>query len=350
MANASNDSLRATYRAMNAKIASIPGVTAVSQTWGAVPIGSEDDQLFWIDGQPKPKSDHDMDWVLDYIVDPDYLRVMQIPLLRGRFLSSQDDEHAPLVVVIDSVFANKFFPHQNPIGRRIHLTYNAGKVAEIVGVVAHVKQWSLDADETQSLRAEYYLPCMQVGDDFLTSMRSGSGMIVRYRGSLAPTLAAIRAASRQMSGDQVIYGDQTMESILSDSMTSRRFAMILLGAFASLALLLACIGIYGVMAYLVSQRTQELGIRMALGAQRSNILGLVIGKGMKLTLVGIAIGLIAGLALTHLMESLLFGVTPTDPLTLSAVALFLLLVALSACYLPARHAASIDPIRALRTE
>jgi len=151
MSMASPDATRAVYRDINERFSSIPGVNAVSQTWGAMPISSEDDQLFWIDGQPKPKNDRDMDWVLDYIVDPDYLRVMQIPLLRGRFLTRQDDEHAPLVVVIDDVFAHKFFPNQDPIGKRIHLTYNSGKIAQIVGIVAHVKQWSLDADDTQAL-------------------------------------------------------------------------------------------------------------------------------------------------------------------------------------------------------
>ena len=348
MADASIESTRSAYRAINARFATVPGVKAVSQVWGAVPISGEDDQLFWIDGQPRPKNDMEMNWVLDYIVDPDYLRVMQIPLLRGRFLNQHDDEHAPLVVVVDEVFARKFFPGQYPIGKRIHLTYNSGNVAEIVGIVGHVNQWGLDSDTAQPLRAQYYLPCMQMPDDFLAGMRTGTGMVVRYEGNVSAILDAMRRANREMSSDQVISGEQTMETVIADSIASRRFAMIMLGMFASLALLLACIGIYGVMAYMVSERTHEVGIRMALGAQRTDILGMVLGNGVRLTCIGVGIGLIAGLALTRLMESLLFNVSSTDPLTLSAVALLLMLVALAACYLPAHRATRIEPSQALQ--
>jgi predicted permease len=275
---------------------------------------------------------------------------MQIPLQRGRFLTAQDDEHAPLVVVIDEVFARKFFPDQDPIGKRIHLVYNSGKSAQIVGIVAHVKQWGLDSDDAQSLRAEYYLPCMQSSDDFLAGMRSGPGMVVRYNGSLAAVMDSIRRVNKQMSSEQVIYGDQTMDSMISDSMATRRFAMILLGAFAGLALLLACLGIYGVMAYLVRQRTQEIGIRMALGAQRGDVVSLVLWRGARLTLAGAGIGVGATLIFTPLMRSLLFDVSPSDPLILGCGSLLLIAVALAACLIPARRAASIDPMRALRTE
>ncbi len=191
---------------------------------------------------------------------------------------------------------------------------------------------------------------MQMPDDFLAGMRSGTSMMIRYDGNLAAVLDSIRSVNRQMSHEQVIAGEQTMESILSDSMASQRFAMILLGAFATIAMTLACVGIYGVMAYLVSQRTQELGIRMALGAQRRDILNLVLGKGMRLTLLGIGTGLVAAFGLTRLMDTLLFGVSPTDPFTLSAVALLLALVAFAACYVPAIRAVRIDPMQALRTE
>jgi predicted permease len=350
MANASMDELRAKERELDGAFASLPGVKAVSQMWGAVPLGGEDDQLFWVDGRPKPANDHEMGWTIDYIVDPDYLRVMRIPLQRGRFLNRQDDEHSPLVVVIDDVFARKFFPGQDPIGQRIHLVYNSGKVAQIVGVVGHVKQWGLDSDDAQSLRAEYYLPCMQVSDDFLMGMRSGTSFVLRYEGSLGAMLDSIRRLNKQMSNEQVIYGDQTIDSMVTDSMATRRFAMILLGSFAALALLLACIGIYGVMAYLVSQRTQEVGIRMALGAQRGDVLLLVFRNGAKLALVGVALGLGGAIALTRQMGSLLFDVSPTDPLILSAAGALLVVVALTACIIPARRAASIDPMRALRTE
>ncbi len=350
MANASADATRSAMRALNANFAAAPGVTAISQTWGAVPMNGEDDQLFWIDGQPKPKNDNGMNGVIDFIVDPDYQKVMQLRLMRGRFLTAQDDENAPLVVVIDEVFARKYFPGQDAIGKRIHLVNSSGKLAQIVGIVGHVKQWGLDSDDTQALRAEYYLPCMQMPDGFLAGLRSGTGIILRYDGSLAAVLDSIRRVNRQMSHEQVISGEQTMENIVSDSLAFRRFAMILLGAFAAVAMALACVGIYGVMAYLVSQRTQELGIRMALGAQHRDILGLMLGKGMKLTLLGVCMGFIATVALTRLMDNLLFDVSPTDPFTLGTVALLLGLVALVACYVPAKRAMRIDPMTALRTE
>jgi predicted permease len=350
MANASMDETRARLRELNERFAAAPGIVAVSQNWGAVPMGGEDDQWFWIDGQPKPQTNNEMSWVLDYIVDPDYLRVMQIPLLRGRFLTRGDDEHSPLVVVVDDVFARKYFPGQDAIGKRIHIDNAGGKAAQIVGIVGHVKQWGLDNDDTQSLRAEYYLSCMQMPDDFVAGSRSSTGMLLRYTGSLGTALDSIRQVNRQMSNEQVIFGEQSMESIISDSLAQRRFAMILLGAFAALAVLLACIGIYGVMAYLVSQRTQEVGIRMAMGAKRSDVVAMVLRNGARLAVIGAAAGIVGAIALTRLMGDLLFQVSPTDPLVLACVCTLLILVALSACILPARRAASIEPMQALRTE
>jgi predicted permease len=347
---ASPDKIRAEFRAVNDRFASVPGITGVSQAWGALPMNGEDDQLFWIDGQPKPKTQNQMSWFLNYIVDPDYMRIMQIPLRRGRFFNAQDDEHSPLVVVVDEVFANKYFPGQDAVGKRIHLVYNEDKAAQIVGVVAHVKQWGLDSDDTQSLRAEVYLPCMQMPDAFISLSPSGSTMVVRYQGSLARAYEGIRHANREMSAEQVLYGDQTMESVIAESLTQRRFAMMLLAAFAALALLLACIGIYGVMAYLVSQRTQEIGIRMALGARRADVVALLLWRGATLSLIGVAIGIASSLVLTRLMSTLLFGISTHDPVTLSGVSALLIVVAFLACLIPARRAASVDPMQALRTE
>jgi predicted permease len=290
-----------------------------------------------------------MDWAIDYLVGPDYLKVMKTPLMRGRFFTPQDDEHAPPVVVIDDVLARTYFPDEDPIGKRVYLQAPK-RTAEIVGVVAHVKQWGLDQDDMQPLRAQLYEPWMQMPDDFIAMAPSGAVMVVRYEGDTSTAFDAIRSTNRQMSSQQVMYGDQTMNDVISVSMATRRFAMILLGAFAALALLLACVGIYGVMAYLVSQRTQEIGIRMALGARRGDVLGLVLWRGARLTLIGAAIGLCSAMALTRLMRSLLFDVSPTDPIVLGSVSLLLIAVALAACLIPARRAASIDPMRALRTE
>jgi predicted permease len=275
---------------------------------------------------------------------------MQIPLLRGRFLTPGDDEHSPLVAVVDDLFARKFFPGQDAIGKRIHLVSNGDKAAQIVGIVGHVKQWGLDGDDRQSLRAQYYLSCMQMPDDFVAGARSGTGMLLRFTGSLDGALESIRGVNKQMSNEQVIFGEQSMESIVSDSLAQRRFAMILLGVFAALAVLLACIGIYGMMAYLVSQRTQEVGIRMALGARRSDVLAMVLRRGARLAVAGMGAGMVGAIALTRLMGSLLFEVSPTDPIVLACVCGLLFLVALAACILPARRAAYIEPMQALRRE
>jgi predicted permease len=349
MMNASPDAIRAAFRELDDRLESTPGVKAVSQTWGAIPLGSDDEQLFWLDGHAKPTNENDMSWAVDYIVQPGYLKVMGIPLERGRFFMPQDDEHSPLVAVIDDVFARKHFPGQDPIGKRIVLN-NTGAKLEIVGVVGHVKQWGLDLDDTHSLRAQLYLPCMQMPDNFVAMAPSGSAVMLRYEGSLSPVLDAIRRTNRQMSSQQVIYGVQTMDSVISDSLAARRFAMILLGAFAVLALVLASVGIYGVIAYIVGQRTQEIGIRMALGAQRNDVLRLVVWQGARLALTGVSIGIASALALTRLMTRLLYGVSATDPVTFAGLALILTLVAITACCLPARRAMRVDPVVALRYE
>jgi predicted permease len=346
---ASPDRIRAMLRELDATFASVPGVKAVSQTWGALPMGGEDDMVFWRDDQPKPADDQHMSWTLDYIVEPDYLRIMQIPLLRGRFFSPQDNEHSSLVAVVDDVFARKFFPEQDPIGKTIDVT-NPIRKLQIVGVVGHVRQWGLDVDDAQPLRAQLYIPCMQMPDQFIASSPTGTNIVLRYEGDLAPVIEAVRRVSREMSSEQVIYGDQTMDSMIADSMASRRFAVILLGAFAGLALLLACVGIYAVMANLVSQRTQEVGIRMALGAQRNDVLLLILRNGARLVLVGVVVGLVGIVVLTRQMDKLLFNVSPTDPAVLISVGILLVVVAMIACVLPARRAASIDPVRALRNE
>ena len=349
MTTASPDTIRAAFHDLDNQLASIPGVGAVSQTWGAVPIGPDDEQLFWLEGQPKPASDNDMNWAIDYIVEPDYLKTMGIPLQRGRFFSSQDNEHSPLVVVIDDVFAKKYFPNENPVGKRIHVNNFAGP-SEIVGVVGHVKQWGLGLDDIQTPRAQLYLPCMQMPDEFMAMAPSGSSVMLRSSGNVSGLFDSIRRVSSQMSSQQVVFGVQSMDGIISRSLASQRFSMIVLGVFAVVALLLASIGIYGVISYVVGQRTHEIGIRMALGAERREILRLILGTGGRLALAGAAVGLVAALALTRLMVSLLYGVSATDPLTLASVSALLILVALMASYIPARRAAKVDPMVALRYE
>jgi len=349
MMNATPDAIRAAFREFDNRISSIPGVEAVSQTWGALPLGGDDEFTFWFGGQPEPASQKDMNWAIDYIVEPGYLKAMGISLLRGRFITEQDNEHSARVVVVDDVFARKLFPNGDPIGKRIQ-TKMLGEPAEIVGVVGHVKQWGLDSDDAGSVRMQVYIPCMQMTDEFIRMTPSGSSVIVRARNAGTGLLQSIRRVSQQMSSEQVIFGAQTMDSVIADSLADRRFSMILLGVFATLALLLASVGIYGVISYVVGLRTHEIGVRMALGARRPDILRLILAGAGRLAVIGVAVGLVSALALTHLMVNLLYGVSPRDPLTFIAIPAILISVALLASYLPARRATRVDPMEALRYE
>ena len=349
MSSADPAAIRAAFRAVHAKFAAVAGVQAVSASWGAVPLGSDDEQLFWLENQPKPSSENDMNWAISYVVEPDYLKMMRIPLERGRFFSEADSENAPHVAVVDEIFARKFFGNENPLGRRIIL--QQGEVnLEIVGLVPHIKQWGLDSDDSQQLRAELYVPFMQLPDAAMKLAPTGTTIMLRSDGSNPALFDSLRIANKQMSGEQVIYGAQSMEEIIADSLAARRFSMILLDVFAALALMLASIGIYGVISYLVGQRTHEIGVRIALGARRGDVLHLILSQGAKLTLLGILIGVAASLVLTRLMARMLYGVSATDPLTFVGVVLILALVALAACYIPTRRAMRVDPIVALRCE
>ena len=348
MMAASPDAIRAAFREFDHKIASIPGVEAVSQTWGSIPMAGDDEQTFWFEGQPKPANPNDRSWAIDYIVEPGYLKAMEIPLLRGRFFTNQDNEHSPRVVVVDDVFARKYFPNENPVGKRI--LRDDASPEEIVGVVGHVKQWGLDADDTEKLRAQIYIPCMQMPDAFITMQASGSTVIIRSRQAGTGLLDSIRHASQQISSEQIIFNPQTMDQIIADSLAERRFSMILFGAFAALALLLASVGIYGVISHVVGQRTHEIGIRMALGARRLDVLRLILVGAGRVALIGVALGLVCALSLTSLLANRLYGVSPQDPITFVAVPSILIAVALLASYLPARRATKVDPMTALRYE
>ncbi len=275
------------------------------------------------------------------VISPDYFRAMSIPLQKGRQFSERDVRDAPAVVVINETFARRHFADTDPLGQQIVFTDAPNAPArEVVGVVADVRHAGLDAPAGP----EYYVPYEQTPATRVTLVaRTASN-------DPASIMPALRGLIREFDKDLPLWNVRTMNSLLSESVARHRFNMTLLGIFALVALLLASLGIYGVMSYSVTQRTHEIGIRMALGAQGRDILKLVVGQGMILTLAGVLTGVVAAFAVTRAMSSLLFGVSAADPLIFSAVALLLTLVALLACYLPARRASRVDPMEALRYE
>jgi predicted permease len=347
MRTASPATIRTNLRQLSDQIAATPGVRAVSFSGGAIPLQGEDDLFFWVEGQPKPASQSEMSMAVVYRVEPSYLKAMSIPLKQGRFFTSQDDERSQPVVVIDEVLARQHFGNENPIGKRI---YQDGQdPQQIIGVVAHVKQWSLASDDDQSLQAQLYEPFRQLPDNTMTAFASGLGVVTQYDGPMPP-LGSIRQTIQSHNTQNVISRPQTMNEAIASTISDRRFSMILLDSFAVVALLLASLGLYGVISYLVGQRTHELGIRVALGAQRSDLLRLVLTHGMKMALAGVALGLVAALGLTRLLSKMLYGVSTTDPATFAVIAFLLTGVALLACYVPARRATKVDPLVALRYE
>ena len=345
--NADPNTVRASLRQLTEKLAVVPGVTAVSLTTGAKPLDHESGLIFWRDGQPKPPDEVSMPYALWYRVGPDYLKVMKIPLIRGRFLTAQDDANSVGVCVIDENFAQKFFANEDPIGKRLNFSLVYNQPLQIVGVVGHVKQYGLDETTEAPMQAQFYMSPLQLPDDQLKTWAM-PGYVIRTEGSPSAFAGAVRDALREFNSKAALYQPETLDSVVTRSLASRRFAMILLAVFAGLALVLASIGIYGVVSYIAGQRAHEIGLRIALGAQPSHVLKLVLGQGARLALLGVLCGLAAAAALTRLMTTILYGVSATDPLTFSAVAFVLTCVALAACYIPARRAMRLDPIVALR--
>jgi putative ABC transport system permease protein len=350
MASASPSTLRNTLRELNETIKTAPGVRSVSFSSGAVPLQGQDDLFFWLEGQPKPASQSEMSMAVVYVVEPEYLDVMGIPLKQGRFFTPQDDERSTPVVVIDEALARKHFGNENPIGKRLYFSLEDQQPSQIVGVVGHVKQWSLAADDEGSLQSQLYIPFRSLNDD---SLPASAGVLVRHDGdseNIGPLIGTIRSAVTRQNKQNVISGTQTMNEVIAGTLSDRRFSMVLLGAFAAVALLLASLGIYGVISYLVGQRTHELGIRIALGAQSKDVLRLVLNQGLKMALAGWVLGMMASFGLTRLLTRMLFGVSTTDPTTFVIISLLLMIVALLACYIPARRATKVDPLVALRYE
>jgi predicted permease len=340
---------RARLRQFDDKMLSVPGVQAVSVTLGSRPMIHDSSLPFWIEGRPKPANDNEMPQAMFYLAEAGFQQAMGITLKRGRFITPQDDENAPIVIDIDDVFSRTYFPHEDPIGKHVHLEqFNVQ--AEIVGVVGHVRQWGPGMDAKSAIEAQFFYPFMQLPDKLMPLAADAVAVVLRTQGDPKEIMDAVRRAVSDLNPREVVYGVQTMQEVLARSLAARRLSMILLSAFAALALVLSCIGIYGVISHLVGQRTHEIGVRMALGAQPVHVMRLILGEGVRMALVGVITGIIAALALTRLLASQLFGITSHDPLTFAGVAILLTVVALLACYVPARRAVRVDPLEALRYE
>jgi predicted permease len=344
MKGGDSDETRVVIRDLHNQLKAVPGVKYVSFSGGAFPLVAENDITFFLpDQETKPESQSDMHWALTYRIEPDYFTAMGIPLKRGRYFTEQDDERAERVAIVDEVLAHKYFGDADPIGK--HLQQGDKKPQTIVGVVAHVKQWSIDADETNELQAQLYEPFVQLDNrsyDLTVLVGVDEGQPIPFD--------AIRHVIYSNSTQNVIAKPRTMKEVIGVQLKNWQFSTTLFDIFAVVALLLASIGLYGVISYLVGQRTQEFGIRLALGAQRRDILGLVLSHGMKLALIGVALGLFAAYGLTRFLQKMLFGVTPTDPATFAVISLLVVFVAMLACIVPARRAMKVDPLKALRYE
>jgi len=278
-----------------------------------------------------------------HTISPGFVETLGVSLLRGRTFTDTDDEKAQLVGMINAMTAKRFFPNEDPIGKRFLFGHpsakNAPKWRTIVGVVSDTKLYGL----ANPARLEAYVPLRQDAASDMT-------LLVKSGADPAALTSAIREAVQSIDKDQPLFAISTMKELVSNSVATRRMTLVLLGLFSGLALVLGAIGIYGVISYSVAQRTHEIGIRMALGAPRGDVFRLVVGQGLKLAGIGIAIGILAAFGLARLMSSLLYGVSVTDFETFAGVAILLVLVALLACYVPARRAMRVDPIVALRYE
>ena len=319
------------------QLQSLPGVKSAAATT-ALPLtltvsGSD----FRIEGRPKPQEGQEM-VIYTSGVSPDYFRTLEVPMLKGREFSHSDTSDAPLAAVINNDLARTYFPNEDPIGKRI--TFDDGESwISIVGVAGDVRRFGLDSNA----KPEVFLPYLQKPSQSMS-------LVVRSSTDSSSLGAAIKSEVQKIDRDLPLRETKTMQELLAESNSGRRFNVLLLSLFAGVALLMAMVGIYGVMSYSVAQRTKEIGIRVAVGAQASDVFRMVIGQGMLLALIGITLGLAAAFGVTRLMASMLFGVEATDPTTFIGIAVLLAVVAFFACYIPGRRATKVDPLIALRYE
>jgi putative ABC transport system permease protein len=328
------------FKQVTERIAALPGVKAAGTT-SVLPLSDNfDGRGLMVEDQPKPRGE---EITVDlYVATPGYLQAMEIPLLKGRSISEQDTVDSFRVALINKTMAAQLWPNQEPLGKRISFVGTENKPRPwrtVVGVVSDVLQYALDKKPPMQI----YIPHSQFPTSFNT-------IVVKTTTDPATLTNAVRREIFAVDQDQAVFNVTTLQQLMGESIALRRFFMLLLLVFAALALVLAAVGIYGVMSYVASQRTHEIGIRMALGAQASDVLKLIIGNGMALALIGVAAGLVGAFALTRVMAGLLFGVAATDAVTFVTVSAGLIAIALLACYLPARRATKVDPLVALRYE
>jgi predicted permease len=307
-----------------------------------------DEVGYWTTPTPPPPTQ--MPIALASSVTPDYLKVMGIPLRQGRFFDDHDRVGTEFVVVIDEVLAQHLFPHQDAVGKRFWVQAMGPGPMRVIGVIGHVRHWGLASDDQSQMRDQIYYPFAQVRDQAMPLFATFMSMAVR---TSIPPLNVVEPLRRQLRGatnDQTLYQVRTMEQLASASLARQRFLLMLFGIFAGLALLLACIGIYGVMAYVTSQRVPEIGVRMALGATAHDVIRLVLGQSLRMIFIGVGVGLGTALAAARLLEKLVAGVRSSDPSTFAIMISVLVVAGLFASFLPARRASRVDPISALRQE
>jgi putative ABC transport system permease protein len=320
------------------RVAALPGVKSAGVINHTPMSGFGMIAFFSVEGSPPPRRGQDTPVPVG-VVSPDYFHAMGIPLVNGRFFNDGDNQASSIVVIINESMARRFFSNEDPIGKGIGFGCKDGLCRKIVGVVGDVMQ----EGPTGELTAEVYLPYSQFG---MTSMT----LVVHTGSDPLSLVGAIRSQVTAVDKDQPIAAVKTLEQHLTDAVGQSRLMMSLLGSFGGIALILAAVGVYGMMSYAVAGRTREIGIRMALGAQRRDVVRMVVGQATLLTLIGTAVGLAAAVALTRVMSTLLFHISPTDPITFVAMPVLLAGAALGASFVPARRATKVDPIVALRCE
>jgi putative ABC transport system permease protein len=327
--------VRGFYQQSVERLSSLPGVQSAAAVTALPMSGSFGGRYFSVEGRPPQPPGQGFNASVN-VATPGYFATMNIPLLSGRDFENRDVRGATDVVILNQEAVRRYWPDENPIGQRINVD---NRSRTVIGVVGDVKQSGLDIDT----RPEMFWPYYQVEVPFGT-------FVVRTERDPAAMTSAVRSAMQEIDKDLPLYGIKTAADVISDSVAPRRLNMLLLGVFASLALVLAAVGLYGVISYSVSQRTREIGIRLALGASNTSVLRLVVTEGLILAVVGVAIGAVASFFLTKFLATLLFGVSPTDPLTFAGISALLIIVSTVASLVPARRAMRVDPMVALRYE